>query len=70
MVKIEQTKDKELLDEILRQLKSNDNYCPCALSHTSETKCMCKKFRDIINKNEVGTYECACGRYIVTITEN
>lgn len=68
MVKIKQTEDKELLDEILKQLKSNDNYCPCALSRTPETKCMCKKFREVINENKVGTFECACGRYIVTIT--
>lgn len=70
MVKIKQTEDKELLDEILKQLKSNDNYCPCALSRTTETKCMCKKFRDTINENIPGEHECACGRYIAVITED
>lgn len=70
MVKIEQTKDKELLDEILKQLKENNNYCPCSLTKTLDTKCMCKSFRDVINQNIPGIYECNCGRYICTITED
>lgn len=70
MVVIKQTEDKELLAEILKQLKDNDNYCPCSLNRTSDTKCMCKKFRDVIGENKVGSFECACGRYIATITED
>ena len=68
MVIIKQTEDKELLDEILKQLKDHNNYCPCALTQTSDTKCMCKKFRDTINENIPGEHECACGRYIAIIT--
>ena len=67
MIRINQTKDKELLNEILKQLHENDNYCPCALIKDSTTKCMCQDFREIINKNEPGEYECRCGRYIATI---
>ena len=70
MVVIKQTDDKELLDEILKQLKANNNYCPCALNQTSDEKCMCKKFRDVIKENKVGSFECICGRYIATITED
>lgn len=70
MVKIKQTEDKELLDEILRQLKDNDHFCPCSLTRTQNDKCMCEQFRNVINSGEIGTHECACGRYIATITED
>jgi hypothetical protein len=70
MVKVRQTEDKELLDEILRQLKDNDHFCPCSLTRTQNDKCMCEQFRTVINSGEIGTHECVCGRYIVTITED
>lgn len=68
MIQIKQTEDKELLKEILKQLKANDNYCPCALDQNPDTKCMCKKFRDQVGRQEPG--ECDCGRYELVITEN
>lgn len=68
MIQIKQTENKELLDEILKQLKDNDNYCPCALYKTADTKCMCKGFRDQIARKEPG--ECDCGRYIISITND
>jgi hypothetical protein len=68
MIHIKQTDDKAHLEEILRQLKANDHYCPCSLTKTQEDKCMCKSFRDQIERREPG--ECACGRYILTITED
>lgn len=67
MIQIKQTEDRELLDEIKRQLKENDNYCPCSLTKTDEDKCMCSSVRNIISDNIPGTYECNCGRYIITI---
>ena len=70
MIKIQQTTDKELLAEILKQLEANDHYCPCRLTKTPDDKCMCKAFRDIISTNTLGSYECGCGRYIATITED
>lgn len=70
MILIKQTEDKELLSEILKQLEENDHYCPCSLNKTKDDKCMCKPFRDIINSNKLGTYECQCGRYIATITKD
>jgi hypothetical protein len=70
MIQIKQTEDKELLAEILKQLKENDHYCPCHLTKTKDDKCMCKAFRDVIGSNVPGTYECNCGRYIATITED
>lgn len=68
MVKIKQTEDKELLEEILRQLKENDHYCPCSLTKSSDTKCMCKKFRDQVERKDPG--ECDCGRYELVVTED
>jgi hypothetical protein len=68
MIQIKQTEDKEHLAEILKQLKANDHYCPCSLTKTANDKCMCKNFRDQIERGEAG--ECACGRYIITITED
>lgn len=70
MVKITQTEDKDLLAEILIQLEENDHYCPCHLTKTSDDKCMCRSFRDVINSGVSGVYECNCGRYIATITED
>lgn len=70
MVKITQTKDKELLDEIKRQLEENNGYCPCSLTKTTDDKCMCASFREVIGNNAVGTYECNCGRYIAIITKD
>lgn len=67
MIQIKQTEDKELLAEILKQLKENDYYCPCSLTRTPNDKCMCKNFRDQVERKEPG--ECHCGRYILTIAE-
>ena len=68
MVKIRQTEDVELLEEILKQLKANDHYCPCSLTKTPDDKCMCKTFRDQVGRQESG--ECSCGRFIVEFIED
>lgn len=68
MVKIRQTEDKELLEEILKQLEEHDGHCPCQLGDTSkDTKCMCNSFKEEINNIIYGEVECPCGRYIATI---
>ena len=56
--------DRELVDEVNRQLKENFQkygkmYCPCALEHTDDTICICK---DFLESEELG--ECPCGKYI------
>lgn len=53
--------NKELANEAKRQLKENDGYCPCALEHTIDNKCMCKDFRDKVLQGYKG--ECHCGLY-------
>lgn len=71
MVRIKQTEDNELLNEIIKQLEEKNYICPCSIRADPKLdKCMCQGFRDIINNNEPGIYECACGRYIATITED
>lgn len=50
--------DKKIVEEIRKQLKENDGYCPCALEKTKDTLCMCKDFR---LKMEKGF--CHCGLY-------
>lgn len=62
MVQIKVNSDKNLVQEIRNKLKENDGYCPCRLSRTKETKCMCKEFRDSVKAGIVG--ECHCGLYV------
>lgn len=57
-MKIKVNPDKELVDNIRQKLRENDGYCPCRLSKTPETKCMCKEFL------EQPPGECHCGLYI------
>lgn len=61
-MKIKLNYDLELVAEAKFQLKENDGYCPCALQHTSETKCICKEFREKVKNGYRG--ECNCGLYI------
>lgn len=50
--------NQELVAAIRKKLRENDNYCPCRLEKTEDTKCMCKEFRE----QESG--ECHCGLYV------
>ncbi len=51
--------DIELVKTIREKLKANDGYCPCRLTKTPDTRCMCKEF---LEQNEPG--ECHCGLYV------
>lgn len=55
--------DKELVKEIRNKLKDNGGYCPCRISKTQDTKCVCKEFREMIDNGETGM--CHCGLYII-----
>lgn len=55
--------DKDLVEEIRKRLKENEGYCPCRISKTPDTKCMCKEFRDAKDG------ECHCGLYRKIIIE-
>ena len=61
-MKVKQNPDKEYVKSIREQLKANNGYCPCVLEKTHDSKCMCKEFRDMIDRGETGT--CHCGLYI------
>ena len=57
-MKIKTVDDKEFVKKVRLALAKNDNYCPCRVNKTPDTKCMCKEFRE----SEVGTI-CHCGLY-------
>ena len=57
-MKIYKNPDKEYAKELMKAVKANNGYCPCALEKTPDTKCMCKEFRDM--KSGM----CHCGLYI------
>ena len=62
-MKITTNPDKEFVQEIKKQLKANNGYCPCSLERSPDTKCMCKEFREMLERGESGS--CHCGLYIV-----
>lgn len=57
-MRIRETKDAEYAKEVKQKIRENDGYCPCAVSKTPDTKCMCRDFRE----QENGM--CYCGLYI------
>lgn len=59
MIKIKLTDDIELRQEIIKKLKENDGFCPCALIKTQDTVCMCKDFRENVQSGP-----CHCGLYV------
>lgn len=60
-MKIKLSDNKELVAEIKQKLKANNGYCPCRLTQSEDTKCLCKEFRE---QTEAG--ECHCGLYVKT----
>lgn len=62
-MKVKQNPDKEFAKSIREQLKVNNGYCPCVLEKTPDSKCMCKEFRDMIDRGDIGM--CHCGLYII-----
>ena len=61
-MKVKTNPDKEFVNDIKKQLKSNSGYCPCQLEKNQNTKCMCKDFRDMLASGEEGM--CICGLYM------
>lgn len=59
---IKQNPDLVYAKEIRRQLKDNNGYCPCSIVKNEDTKCMCKEFREMIERGEEGM--CHCGLYM------
>lgn len=63
-MRVYQNPDKEYADEVKRQLKDNNGFCPCRLEKTPDTKCRCKEFRDQIEAGIEGA--CHCGLWIAS----
>lgn len=57
-MKIIKNPDTEYVAEMKKKLKENGGYCPCSILRTTDTKCMCKEFR------EMDEGMCHCGLYI------
>ena len=68
MIKITTTPDKQLAEEIRAKIKANGGHCACAIVFDDSSMCMCKDFRDQIERGESG--ECHCGLYHVEITQD
>lgn len=62
-VKITTNPDKEYAAKIREKLKENGGYCPCRISKTNDTKCICKEFQKQIEQ-EIEGY-CHCKLYKV-----
>ena len=56
-MKIIQNPNKDFVEQMLKALKENSNYCTCKIEKTKDTKCMCKEFR------EQKDGWCHCGLY-------
>lgn len=54
----------EINPDIRELVKASDGYCPCAVEHTPDTKCICKAFRE---QDTPG--ECHCGRFAKVYAE-
>lgn len=57
-MKVSLNPDGEYVKEIRVKLKANNGYCPCAIEKTRDTKCMCKQFREQIDRGEPGYCHC------------
>ena len=64
MIKVTTNPDKKIVEEIRAKIKENNGHCACAISFNVSNKCMCKEFREQIDRGEEG--ECHCGLYIIT----
>jgi len=62
--KISKTDEVNYADEVIKKIKENDGYCPCKLTKTEDTKCMCKEFRE----QQEGL--CDCGLYYKTLVND
>ena len=63
MIKVITNPNKDLTKEIREKIKANNGHCACAISFNTDNKCMCKEFKEQIEKGETG--ECHCGLYLI-----
>ena len=66
MLKIIKNPDTQTYNDVMKEVKANDGYCPCRLEKSPATKCPCKEFREQITEGE-----CHCGAYCkVKVADN
>ena len=65
MLKIIPNPDKKIYQSVTKAVKDNDNYCPCELTKSDDTKCICKSFREQGREGE-----CHCGRFLKVNTNS
>lgn len=58
MLYITTNDDRDIVLSVVKKLRENDGYCPCATEKTDDTKCPCKDFRE-----STEPCECHCGLY-------
>lgn len=70
-MRVTMNSNKELVAEIRAKLRENKEtygkqYCPCVLpnNHNDDTVCMCKEFREQMERGEEGY--CHCQLYYIT----
>ena len=56
--------DKKLVAEIRAKIKENNGHCACVVSFNNDNKCMCKEFREQMERKEPGY--CHCELYCIT----
>ena len=64
MIKIRTNPDKRLVKDIHTKIKENNGHCARAITFDNSNICMCKEFREQVERGEEG--ECHCGLYIIT----
>ena len=55
--------DKKKVEEIRTQIKANNGQSAGAIAFNEDNKCICKEFREQIERGEAG--ECHCGLYVI-----
>ena len=65
MIKITTNPDKQFVNEVREKIKENNGHCACAVTFNESNMCICKDFREQIERGDPG--ECHCGLYVVTI---
>ena len=54
--------DETIVQRVKEGLKATGGYCPCRLSRTEDTKCICKEFREQMQDPDFEGY-CHCLLY-------
>lgn len=63
-MQIDISSNKEFIENIREKIKENDGHCVSKPEKTPDTKCICKEFKDKIERKEKG--KCQCGLYTIT----